>query len=449
MTPRITKRRLLIGLTSAGVFCAGFLAGVLPAPAQQKMLIVTLLGGKTITVPVDVPPGTPLDKIQIPGITTPIVSISEAPAPQSDQPVAVGQEDQKLVGKDTRAPRTDHNAIARALRRILTHHKLAKVHKRRHHARKTTLTKPAPSPSNPTFSLALPGPAPVGVPNFFIDKFAIPPFLLPLYQAAGIQYGVRWEILAAINEIETDYGRNLAVSSKGAVGWMQFLPSTWRRWSVDANGDGRRDPYNPVDAIFSAARYLRASGVDRDPRAAIFAYNHAGWYVDSILLRAKLLGGLPADLVGSLTGLTEGRFPVRAPAEYIDEHRGAIRIFTRPGAPVIAVQDGKVVRVGRTARLGKFVRLRDAYGNTYTYAHLDKLARTPPVRRSAQGRLPLRGPRTQRLFAHPRARRSLLVGERRAARSAPAAASSARQSWGARAAATCCSRSGRPATARR
>ena len=64
----------------------------------------------------------------------------------------------------------------------------------------------------------MPGAAPIGVPNFFIDKFRIPPFLLPLYQAAGIEYGVRWEVLAAINEIETDYGRNLNVSSAGALG---------------------------------------------------------------------------------------------------------------------------------------------------------------------------------------------------------------------------------------
>ena len=85
-----------------------------------------------------------------------------------------------------------------------------------------------PTLSNPTTSLALPGAVPVGVPNFFIDKFRIPPFLLPIYQAAGIQYGVRWEVLAAINEIETDYGRNLNVSSAGALGWMQFMPATWK-----------------------------------------------------------------------------------------------------------------------------------------------------------------------------------------------------------------------------
>ena len=64
-----------------------------------------------------------------------------------------------------------------------------------------------PTPSNPTFFDALPGPSPVhGVPNFVIQKFKVPIFLLPIYQAAGIQYGIRWEVLAGINEIETDYG---------------------------------------------------------------------------------------------------------------------------------------------------------------------------------------------------------------------------------------------------
>ena len=75
----------------------------------------------------------------------------------------------------------------------------------------------------------------MGVPNFFIDSFRIPPFLLPIYQAAGIQYNVPWQVLAAINEIETDYGRNLSVSTAGAVGWMQFLPV-----DVEALGRGRQ-----------------------------------------------------------------------------------------------------------------------------------------------------------------------------------------------------------------
>jgi len=155
-------------------------------------------------------------------------------------------------------------------------------------------------------------PVPVGVPNFFIEKFRIPPFLLPIYQAAGIQYGVRWEVLAAINEIETDYGRNLNVSSAGAMGWMQFIPSSWKLYGVDANNDGKKDPYNPVDAIFAAARYLKAAGADTDLRKAIFAYNHADWYVESVLMRARLIGGLPTDLVSSLTTSVPPEFSRRS-----------------------------------------------------------------------------------------------------------------------------------------
>ncbi len=260
-----------------------------------------------------------------------------------------------------------------------------------------------PTVANPTTSLALPGAAPIGVPNFFIEKFRIPPFLLPIYQAAGIQYGVRWEILAAINEIETDYGRNLNVSSAGALGWMQFIPSSWRAYGVDANGDRRKDPYNPVDAIFAAARYLKAAGAETDLRKAIFAYNHADWYVDSVLLRARLIGGLPADLLGSLSGLTQGHFPVPEQARYADDlserearrrvargenaarpvepnaSRRGINVYADPGSPVIAVQDGRIVKVGNTRRLGRFVQLRDVYGNTYTYAHLERTARLVPV----------------------------------------------------------------------
>ena len=270
-------------------------------------------------------------------------------------------------------------------------------------APKLTTSTGAPATTNPTFSLAMPGPARIGVPNFFIDKFRIPPFLLSIYQAAGMQYGVRWEVLAAINEIETDYGRNLNVSYAGALGWMQFMPSTWKMYGVDANRDGAKDPYNPVDAIFAAARYLRAAGADKDLRRAIFSYNHADWYVDSVLLRARVIGGLPTDLVGSLTGLTQGRFPVHAKATYAgsltkadhtrrirnganaavvvesDGHRRGIDIFARKGAAVVAVNDGRIVRIGASKRLGRFVKLLDVYGNTYTYAHLGRVAKTYPA----------------------------------------------------------------------
>src|SRR6185295_5157991 len=80
--------------------------------------------------------------------------------------------------------------------------------------------------------------------------------LLDLWQKAGAAYGIPWNVLAAINKIESNFGRNMGPSSAGAIGWMQFMPSTWLRWGTDADGNGLADPWNPVDAIYSAARYL-------------------------------------------------------------------------------------------------------------------------------------------------------------------------------------------------
>jgi hypothetical protein len=259
----------------------------------------------------------------------------------------------------------------------------------------------APTTANPTTTIAPFGPAPIGVPNFVIDSFEIPPFLLPIYQACGTEYGIPWEVLASINKIETAFGTNTNVSSAGALGWMQFLPSSWEAFGLDANGDGKKDPYNPVDAICAAAHYLKLAGGNKDLYQAIFAYNHADWYVQEVLLYARAYGRLPSDLVGSLTGLTEGaRFPIAANARYADdiaarqalENGGeeigsaadvisssptprGINIFTKEGAPVVAVNDGVVRKLGRSAKLGNFVVLEDTYGNRYTYAELGSLVR--------------------------------------------------------------------------
>jgi hypothetical protein len=262
----------------------------------------------------------------------------------------------------------------------------------------------APTLANPTTTIAPFGPAPIGVPNFIIDSFEIPPFLLPIYQACGTEYGIPWEVLASINKIETGFGTNLNVSSAGAVGWMQFIPSSWEMFGVDANGDGRKDPYNPVDAICAAAHYLDVAGGKENLYDAIFAYNHADWYVQEVLLYARAYGKLPSDLVGSLTGLTEGaHFPIAADARYADDisarealrranggdrtsgnaaevissspTRRGINIFSNEGAPVVAVNDGVIRKLGSSPKLGKFVVLEDTYGNRYTYAALGSLVR--------------------------------------------------------------------------
>ncbi|MEA2440295.1 MAG: hypothetical protein QOH76_1719, partial [Thermoleophilaceae bacterium] len=166
---------------------------------------------------------------------------------------------------------------------------------------------------------------------------------------------------------------------------------------------GKRDPYNPVDAIFAAARYLKAAGAQTDLRKAIFAYNHAGWYVDSVMLRARLVAGYPPDFVGSLTGLTEGRFPIAARAKYADDAaalaaqarvkagqnaarvvsssatRRGIDIFSRDGAAVVATNDGVVRKIGVSKSAGRYLVLQDVYGNQYTYSQLGSVQKMYPV----------------------------------------------------------------------
>ena len=120
--------------------------------------------------------------------------------------------------------------------------------------------------------------------------------LSALWRDAGAAYGIPWQVLAAINKVESNLGRNMGPSSAGAIGWMQFMPSTWLRWGVDADGDGVADPWRAADAVYAAARYLAASGGQTDISRAVFSYNHAQWYVDEVLATARLYesGGVQA-----------------------------------------------------------------------------------------------------------------------------------------------------------
>ena len=75
---------------------------------------------------------------------------------------------------------------------------------------------PLPSTLTPKLPMSLAGPI-LGIPSFFVESFRVPPFLLPIYQAAGAAYDVPWQLLAAINEVESDYGRDLSVSPHGEL----------------------------------------------------------------------------------------------------------------------------------------------------------------------------------------------------------------------------------------
>lgn len=119
-----------------------------------------------------------------------------------------------------------------------------------------------------------------------------PTSYLSLFQESAAQYcpGLSWTVLAAIGQIESGDGANVGPSTAGALGPMQFLPSTWRVWGIDGFGEtGPPDIFNPFDAVPSAARMLCADGAahgGQTLRQAIFDYNHAGWYVDEVLTLA-------------------------------------------------------------------------------------------------------------------------------------------------------------------
>ena len=162
----------------------------------------------------------------------------------------------------------------------------------------------------------------------------IPANYLATYQQAAERFGLDWAVLAAVGKIECDHGRLQlpgcnpigSVNQAGATGPMQFLGSTWRRgtqlgavpppgpptqavgegYATDGDQDGVADVWNPADAINAAARHLAANGAPGDYRHALYAYNHASWYVDDVLTQAiDYRGALAASIPGGAAGVVE------------------------------------------------------------------------------------------------------------------------------------------------
>jgi len=126
-----------------------------------------------------------------------------------------------------------------------------------------------------------------GRPNSYIQLFKD--------SAARYCPGLSWTVLAAIGQIESADGQNMGPSTAGALGPMQFLPSTWKLWGIDGFGEtGQPNIMDPYDAVPSAARLLCADGAasgGQGLRAAIFDYNHATWYVNEVLTLAGEYAG--------------------------------------------------------------------------------------------------------------------------------------------------------------
>ena len=119
-----------------------------------------------------------------------------------------------------------------------------------------------------------------------------PTTYVQLFQESAAKYcpGLPWTVLAAIGQIESGDGANMGPSSAGALGPMQFIPSTWAEWGISTPwAPGPPNVWNPFDAVPSAARYLCAAGGSTSSGlpGAIFAYNHAQWYVNEVLALAQ------------------------------------------------------------------------------------------------------------------------------------------------------------------
>lgn len=129
------------------------------------------------------------------------------------------------------------------------------------------------------------------------DANAIPGDYLKLYKKAGSSYGIPWNVLAGVGKIETDHGRSTSKgvhdgeNFAGAGGPMQFLAGTWKSFGVDGDDDGKKDRYDPEDAIPGAARYIKHNGAPERTKTALFMYNHSWDYVNNVLSWSRRYAG--------------------------------------------------------------------------------------------------------------------------------------------------------------
>lgn len=258
-----------------------------------------------------------------------------------------------------------------------------------------------------------------------IAENEIPSEFIAFYQAAGEKYGVNWLLLASVHRQETEFSRNKTVSTAGAIGAMQFMDCTFVGWSyptcdglgnggipqniltspeqiskyggygVDADGDGKADPWNEEDAIHSAAKYLAANMKGATEiekiKAAIFAYNRSSQYVTEVYDRFISYTDGWEEFDGSVaTTIKNGKaWPVpytKTITSYFGPRWGRlhagidIAVAGVNGQPIVAFTDGVVTRSeynlfyrnGEEAGWGWYVKIDHGNGLETLYAHMMK-----------------------------------------------------------------------------
>ncbi|MDC3424268.1 peptidoglycan DD-metalloendopeptidase family protein [Aquibacillus sp. 3ASR75-11] len=255
-----------------------------------------------------------------------------------------------------------------------------------------------------------------GFNGTIIPGAGIPAQFMPYYRAAEKKYGVDWFTLAAVHFVETGFSTHpTMVSSVGAIGHLQFMPATWAGWKyniggglvssstditnldvirrgggygVDGDGDGKADPWNVVDSIFTAANYLAKSGYATDQRKAIYNYNRASWYVDKVMANAQKYrtqavyqpaeGDIPPITNGAFMRPTTGNITSGYGPRWGSFHQGVdIGSGGRSNVPIVAAADGVVVKSYRSGSYGEAVIIRhviDGKQFETLYAHMKNRA---------------------------------------------------------------------------
>lgn len=248
-----------------------------------------------------------------------------------------------------------------------------------------------------------------------------------LFRQAQSKYEVSWAVLAGIAKIESGFGKGdyyvsrKGVSEAGAVGYMQFMPLTWSGWSnpyarndpnwqplefspspdtlglpydtdpsrigeyggygVDGDGDGYADPYNPIDAIFSAAKYIKANLGDGNYENALFCYNHSKQYVTDVLKYAEVYQEYQLPNTDGLWPLAQ-YYDITATFKQVKSKDGktvlwpeghsGIDIGCPEGTPLYAIIPGRIEFAGFASRAGGMITIDDLNGTQVSYCHLSE-----------------------------------------------------------------------------
>ncbi|QAS54865.1 peptidase M23 (plasmid) [Halobacillus litoralis] len=253
-----------------------------------------------------------------------------------------------------------------------------------------------------------------GFNGVIIPGSNIPAEYMEHYLSAEKEYGVDWFVLASLHFVETGFSTHpTMVSSVGAIGHVQFLPASWAGWKydigggsvpaslditnlsvikggggygVDANGDGKADPWDVADAIHTAANYLSKSGYSKDKRKAIFNYNRADWYVEKVMNNAqkfkdaavyKPADGVPAygeNLMRPTQASVSSSYGMRFhPIHHEMRLHSGIDLAAVGKVPIVASADGVVARSKYNGALGHHVMIDHSINGQYVqtvYGHM-------------------------------------------------------------------------------